>query len=275
MENFEDIEFVEEEPKIVTKQQKQIRIHSLKKNNQNIRVRQASNIKQKKLAINALNSELPFRSTQIGFKRLLKTNTSSKQKVSSVQTIDVSIDLIEIPKQWTLKDLLINVKEPWSLNVQRASNLCFVVKRWNQFHHRVIGELKSTEKDLSNLVKKCIRIDKQISQYLQLFQNEPYNLLKEQLGGSEKQLLIDQQLNKLGNTFINNHNQFLSISKAMEAFISKTHETLVKLSKLQSGQRESTWVVEYLSSIEQLLEQYSKIASNSPELIKYVSKSIL
>jgi hypothetical protein len=56
MENFEDIEFVEEETKAATKEQKQIRIHSLKKSNQNIRVREASNIKQKKIAINAINN---------------------------------------------------------------------------------------------------------------------------------------------------------------------------------------------------------------------------
>jgi hypothetical protein len=57
------------------------------------------------------------------------------------------------------------------------------------------------------------------------------------LSASEKQLLIDEQLNKLGNIFVNNHNQLLSISKAMEQFISKSHETLVKLSKLQSSER--------------------------------------
>ena len=39
MEMFEDIDFVEEEPKVISKQEKQIRIHSLKKNNNNIRVR--------------------------------------------------------------------------------------------------------------------------------------------------------------------------------------------------------------------------------------------
>ena len=56
MENFEDIEFVEEETKIITKQQKQIRIHSLKKSNQNVRLREASNIKQKKIAMNTINN---------------------------------------------------------------------------------------------------------------------------------------------------------------------------------------------------------------------------
>jgi hypothetical protein len=255
MENFEDIEFVEEETKVATKEQKQIRIHSLKKNNLSIRTREASNIKQKKLALNTINNELPFRSTEIGFKRLLKTNTASKTKISSAKEAEhYLIDLIEIPGEWTVKDLLINVKEPWSLNVQRASNLCFVVKRWNDFHHRVITELKATEKDLSSLVKKCIKIDKQLTQYFQRFESEPYNSLKQQLTGSEKQLLIDEQLNKLGTVFVMNHNQLCSISRSFEQFISKTHETLVKISKLQAGERESTWAVEYLSTVEELIE---------------------
>lgn len=85
MENFDDIEFVEEEAKVVTKEQKQIRIHSLKKNTSNVRVREASNIKQKKIAITTMNNELPFRSTEIGFKRLLKTNTASKKKISTTK----------------------------------------------------------------------------------------------------------------------------------------------------------------------------------------------
>lgn len=53
--------------------------------------------------------------------------------------------------------------------------------------------------------------------------------------GSEKQLLIDEQLNKLGNVFVSNHNLLCSISKSFEQFISKTHEALIKISKLQSG----------------------------------------
>ena len=39
MEAFEDIDFEEEEPKIITKQEKQIRIHSLKKNKTGLRIR--------------------------------------------------------------------------------------------------------------------------------------------------------------------------------------------------------------------------------------------
>ena len=174
------------------------------------------------------------------------------------------MDLIEIPKQWTIKDLLINVKEPWSLNVQRASNLCFVVKRWNDFHHRVIADLKLAEKDLSSLVKKCIRVDNQLTQYFQQFEVEPYSSLRTQLMGSEKQLLIDEQLNKLGNVFVSNHNLLYSISKSFEQFISKTHEALIKISKLQSGEQESTWTVQYLSIIEELIEEYNKLSANSP-----------
>ena len=71
--------------------------------------------------------------------------------------------------------------------------------------------------------------------------------------GSEKQLLIDEQLNKLGNVFVSNHNLLCSISKSFEQFISKTHEALIKISKLQSGEQESTWTVQYLSIIEELI----------------------
>jgi len=56
MENFDDLDFVEDEPKIISKEDKNIRIHSLKKSGGNIRVREASNIKQKKIAMNTINN---------------------------------------------------------------------------------------------------------------------------------------------------------------------------------------------------------------------------
>jgi hypothetical protein len=56
MENFDDLDFVEDEPKIISKEDKNIRIHSLKKSGGNIRVREASNIKQKKIALNTINN---------------------------------------------------------------------------------------------------------------------------------------------------------------------------------------------------------------------------
>lgn len=63
MELFDDIDFVEEQPKLISKQEKQIRIHSLKKSNQGVKLREASNVKEKKVALNTINNELPFRST--------------------------------------------------------------------------------------------------------------------------------------------------------------------------------------------------------------------
>ena len=84
----------EEGPKVITKQEKQIRIHSLKKNSQNVRVREASNVKEKKLALNTIHNELPFRSTEVGFKRLLRTAVP-KAKISSAKEIsNVMMDLV-------------------------------------------------------------------------------------------------------------------------------------------------------------------------------------
>jgi len=124
-------------------------------------------------------------------------------------------ELIEIPLQYKRQDLIINVKDPWSTNVQRAANLCVVVKRWNEFHHKVIAQLKEAEKDLAGLVKKCIKVDKQLSEYLRAFEQEPYSAVKQLLLGSEQQLLIDDQLNKLGRTFIGGHTQLVGLAASM------------------------------------------------------------
>ena len=52
MENYEDFEFEESEPKQISKRDKNIRIHSLKKQSENkIPKREASNIKEKGKAI--------------------------------------------------------------------------------------------------------------------------------------------------------------------------------------------------------------------------------
>ena len=81
------------------------------------------------------------------------------------------LDLAEIPKEWSLKDLIINVKDPWSVNLQRAANLTSLARKWNEFHHKIVGELKEVEKDLAGLIKKCIKIDKMCTDYLKLFSN--------------------------------------------------------------------------------------------------------
>ena len=55
VEDYEDIEFVEEEPKIATKEDRKIRIHSLKKSKQNTKKREPSNIKNKINTMNTIN----------------------------------------------------------------------------------------------------------------------------------------------------------------------------------------------------------------------------
>ena len=39
-------------------------------------------------------------------------------------------------------ELVIDVKAPWASNVQRAGKLCAIVKRWNEFHHGLIVQLR-------------------------------------------------------------------------------------------------------------------------------------
>ena len=55
MEYYEDYDFVEEEPKLVSKKDKNIRIHSLKKSNQTSKTREASNVKEKGKMIASFN----------------------------------------------------------------------------------------------------------------------------------------------------------------------------------------------------------------------------
>jgi hypothetical protein len=89
------LDFVEEEPKVISKQEKQIRIHSLKKNTTGSKIREASNIKQKKVALNTINNELPFRSTEVGFKRLLRTAVPKpKINSSSKEISNAMLDLV-------------------------------------------------------------------------------------------------------------------------------------------------------------------------------------
>lgn len=80
-------------------------------------------------------------------------------------------------------------------------------------------------------------MDKQLTEYFKKFELEPHMSLKKYLEGSEKQLLIDEQLNRQGNAFVLQHNQFGRMAQQLENFISKTHEALIKLSKFQSGEK--------------------------------------
>jgi hypothetical protein len=101
----------------------------------------------------------------------MRSTIQPKQKIiSSKEVSSVMLDLVEIPRQWSSKDLIIDVKDPWSANLQRAANLCTVARKWNEFHHRIITDLKEVEKDLAGLVKKCIKIDKSTTDYFKLFE---------------------------------------------------------------------------------------------------------
>lgn len=41
------------------------------------------------------------------------------------------LDLIEIPRNMSSKDLVIDVKDPWSVNLQRAHALSGIARKWN------------------------------------------------------------------------------------------------------------------------------------------------
>ena len=80
------------------------------------------------------------------------------------------------------------------------------------------------------MVKKCIRVDKNTTDYLKLFEKEPYKTIRQLFDGAQQNLLIDDQLNKLGRLFVKNHKELVSFGQYLEPFISKTHETCSKLS---------------------------------------------
>lgn len=282
MENFDDFDYTEEAPPPATRADKQIRIHSLKKNAPVLRVREPSNLKDKKAVLNTLNTEMPFRSTELGFKRLLRPNLKSQNTLANPTPLPTAtpsisaqglLELVELPRTTKAQDLLINVKDPWASNLQRAANLCGVVKRWNEFHHRVSGLLKEVEKDLPSLVKKSIRVDRQISEYLRLFEAEPYSSVRTQLQGAEKQLLIDEQLNKLGRVFNSGHAHIQALAAPLEKFISLTHEACAKLTQKRK-EGEGTWVLEYLSVVEETIEQFNEIAATSPQLMRLLAKCL-
>ena len=76
---------------------------------------------------------------------------------------------------------------------------------------------------MSSLVKKCIKVDKNTTDYLRLFEQEPYTTIRQLFDGAQQQLLIDDQLNKLGKMFVKNHKELVSFGQFLEPFISKTH----------------------------------------------------
>ena len=68
-----------------------------------------------------------------------------------------------------------------------------------------------------------------------MFEKEPYKTIRQLFDGAQQQLLIDDQLNKLGRIFVKNHNELVCFGQYMEPFISKTHEACSKLSHHNSS----------------------------------------
>lgn len=50
--------------------------------------------------------------------------------------IERLVELLEIPREYAIDDLIINPRDQWARNMQRAGNLVTVVSRWNAFHRR-------------------------------------------------------------------------------------------------------------------------------------------
>lgn len=50
---------------------------------------------------------------------------------------------------------------------------------------------------------------------MKLFEKEPYKTVKTLLEGSQQNLLIDDQLNKLGKIFIKNHSEMVKIGQSL------------------------------------------------------------
>ena len=44
---------------------------------------------------------------------------------------------------------------------------------------------------MASLVKKCIKVDKITTDYLKLFEQEPYSTIRQLFDGAQQQLLID------------------------------------------------------------------------------------
>ena len=48
-------------------------------------------------------------------------------------------------------DYLIKINDPWSLNMKKAQKLLAVVKKFNEFHHKFLVQLKAPCKEMHYL----------------------------------------------------------------------------------------------------------------------------
>lgn len=95
----------------------------------------------------------------MGFKRLLRP--AGRQRAEKAKENDILSDLLEV--DCGKGELVIDVKAPWASNVQRAAKLCTIVKRWNEFHHGLTGQLRESESELPGLVKRWIAVDRKVT----------------------------------------------------------------------------------------------------------------
>lgn len=158
------------------------------------------------------NNQLLFRNTEIGFKRLLKTN--SKKRVE-----DIDYDLkqsSDLPKISKLEDYIIKISDAWSTNMSKAQNLINLFKRINEIHHKFFIELKQSSKDIASLIIKLKKTSQKSRTYNENTECQPYRSIINSTQGAKQNLLIDEQLNKVCRLFWNNHSNMNKIySQAM------------------------------------------------------------
>ena len=49
------------------------------------------------------------------------------------------------------EEYLIKINEPWSINMKKAQKLTQLIKRLNEFHHKLSMQMKSPCKDMHSL----------------------------------------------------------------------------------------------------------------------------
>lgn len=87
-------------------------------------------------------------------------------------------------------------------------------------------------------------------------------------------MLIDEQLNRLGKAFLSNHAQLVKLGEVLEPLISKSHETGLTLARLR-GTDSQTWQLEYLSTIDETIEEFVRLLKNAPTVSPLLSKTFM
>lgn len=209
--------------------------------------REASNIKEKAKIMNE-NNQLLFRNTEIGFKRLLKTN--SKKRVE-----DIDYDLkqsSDLPKIGKLEDYIIKISDPWSTNMSKAQNLINLFKRINEIHHKFFIQLKQSSKDIASLILKLKKTSQKSKAYNENTECQPYRSIINSTQGAKQNLLIDDQLNKVCRLFWNNHSNMNKIYSQAVSLMEILEKEKVKIGEMGlSNSKMSVNFVESLSNVDE------------------------